>query len=190
MSNRPSALDTAKIGLVALRLAARLGWAQVTLDAVARQAKISTTALREAFRSPASLAPAIAAFIDREAFAAAGKSVATPHDALFDLLMARFDVLQQHRAAILSMAEAARHDRGLSCALARATLEGSYRLIDAAALTQPPRPVLAAGLSAVYGWAFFVWRQDESRDMGKTMAALDRGLRWSEKALAFFSPKG
>ena len=121
---------------------------------------------------------------------AAGKVTGTPHDVLFDLLMSRFDVLQKHRKAILSMAEAARQDRGLSCALGRATLSGLYRLIDAAQLDSPSRPVLAAGLGAVYGWAFFVWRRDDSRDMAKTMAAIDRALRLSGKAVSLVQRRG
>jgi len=183
MTKHEASLDNAKISHAALRLAAAQGWSAVTLEAVAKAAKMPVAEIKQYFRSSADLALVIAETIDREAFAGAGTVSETPHDRLFDLLMARFDVLQKHRKAILSMAEAARYDQSLSCALARATLAGIYRLIEAAKLEVPSRPVLAAGLMAVYGWAFFVWRRDESRDMAKTMAAVDRALRWSGKAV-------
>lgn len=176
--------ENARIAAAALRLAAAKGWPQVTLDAVAKAARIPVAKLRQRFSASHQFAPIIAEAIDREAFAAAGKTTGTPHDVLFDLLMARFDILQKHRKAIVSMADTARHDRSLSCALTRATIDGIYRLIETSHLTAPPRPVLALGLIPIYGWAFWVWRQDTSRDMGKTMAALDRGLKWAGKAAA------
>ena len=177
-----------KIANAALNLAAAKGWKSVTLDAVAKSAKLSAATVKEHASLPHHLIPLIAEMIDREAFKQ--KTTGAPHDVLFDLLMARFDILQKHRKAILSMAEAARHDRVLSCALIRATTDGAYRLIAAAALKHaPPRPALAAGLTAIYGWAFFVWRKDESRDMAKTMAALDRALRLSGKIYDLVIPR-
>ncbi len=129
----------------------------------------------------------LAAEIDRIAFAQ--KFTGSPHDRLFDILMARFDVMQKHRTVIINMAKAARHDRALTLALGRATIDGTYRIIDTAKISNPPRPVLAAGITAIYGWAFFAWQRDTSRDMAKTMAALDRGLRLASKALELLKPR-
>jgi AcrR family transcriptional regulator len=182
--------ENAKIAAVALRVAASQGWESVTLDKIAKAAHISVATLKARFKSTTNLVPVLAEEIDREAFASTGTAGAV-HDRLFDLLMARFDVLQKHRQAIQSMAKAARHDRALSLALSRATLDGVYRLIEAAQIKDktPSRPVMAVGLAAIYGWAFCVWMRDNSRDMAKTMAALDRGLRWSGKAVAFLTPR-
>ena len=183
---RSSASDNARISAAALHLASG-GWKTVTLEAVARKAKTPLSTLNKRFASVSGLVPVIAEEVDREAFTLAGKTKGAPQDALFDLLMARFDILQKNRKAILGMSEAARQDRELSCALARATLDGAYRLIDAANLSALPRPLAAAGLAAVYGWAFCAWRKDESRDMAKTMAALDRALRVAGKAATLFT---
>ncbi len=182
MTKSKAQTENAKICASALRLAAAQGWENVTLDAVAKGAKISSTIIKKRFAAPHELVAVIVEEISREALAVAGKPSGTAHDILFDLLMVRFDVLQKNRNAILSIAEAARRDVALSRALTRAVLNGLYSVIDVAALNTPPRPVLAAGLSAVYGWAFLAWRRDESRDMAKTMAALDRGLRLAGKA--------
>jgi AcrR family transcriptional regulator len=173
--------DNAKIASAALLLATR-GWANVTLDAVARKTKIPLGTLKKRFVSSVNLVPVIAEEIDRTCFAITGKPTGAPHDVLFDLLMARFDLLQKHRLAILAMSEAARRDKKLACALGKATLDSIYRLIAAARLDAPPRPILAAGLVVIYGWTFCAWRGDKSRDMAKTMATLDRALRWAGKA--------
>jgi AcrR family transcriptional regulator len=180
-----SASENARISAAALRVAGAVGWGKLTLEAVAANAKLSPTLLKKRFARPQNLVAVIAEEIDREAFAAAGKVSGAPHDALFDLLMARFDLLQIHRKAILSMAEAARRDPVLARMLACATLDGVYRLIDATAIPHPPRPALAAGIGAVYGYGFLVWRKDASRDMAKTMAAVDRTLRYAGKAAGF-----
>lgn len=177
-------IQDAKIVAAALRVAGAAGWDKTTVDAVANAAKLTPALLKKRFAAPVDLVPLIAEQIDREAFAAAGKSTGTPHDILFDLLMARFDALQKNRKAVLSMEMSARQDRKLAGALACATLDGIYRLIDAAKFDTPLRPILASGLGMVYGFAFFAWRRDDSRDLAKTMAALDRALRWAGKAAA------
>ena len=180
---------TPKLALQPCTSPQREGGKSVTLALVAKQAKIPPDRLKKHFKAVPDLIPLIAEEIDRMALASMGKATGVAHDVLFDLLMARFDILQKNRKAILSIAQAAHRDRSLSCALARATFDGSYRLIDAARLDKPPRPILAAGLSAIYSWAFYVWRKDESRDMGKTMAALDRTLRVAGKAAELLKPK-
>jgi ubiquinone biosynthesis protein COQ9 len=185
MVKKHTSID-AQIAAATLRLADK-GWDKVTLDAVAKAAKIKPAEFKKRFASSAKLAPVIADEIDREAFTGF-KPDGKPHDVLFDLLMARFDVMQKHRKAVLYMAEAARTDRALSCALAAATLDGVYRIIESAKLTKPTRPVLALGLAGVYGWGFFNWQRDNSKDMAKTMAALDRALRLTDKAAEIFKP--
>jgi len=182
---KSSAAENAEISAAALRCAALSGWEKVTLEMVAKAAKMPVAALKRKFAAPVELVPVIAEQIDREAFSAAGEMSGTAHDVLFDLLMARFDLMQKNRKAILSIGDAARRNRILARALICANLDGVYRVIDQAKLAAPPRPILAIGIAAIYGTAFFAWRKDESRDMAKTMAALDRALRWAEQAMRF-----
>ncbi|MDR3425786.1 MAG: hypothetical protein P4M13_12070 [Alphaproteobacteria bacterium] len=186
MTKNAHSSENVKICAAALRLAAAKGWEQATLDAIAKGAKLSLAKLKQRFVALPDIAALIVAEITREALAAA-KPAGSAHDVLFDLLMSRFEIMQKNRKAILSIADAARRDVKLSRALARASLQSAYALIDAAKIPAPPRPLLALGLSAVHGWAFLVWRRDDSRDMAKTMAALDRGLRLAGKAAGICS---
>lgn len=176
--------DNAKIAAAVLRLAATKGWTNVTVEAVAVEAKTPLAQLKQSFAAPADLVPLVVEEITRQALIASAKPAGQPHDILFDLLMARFDALQKNRKAILSITAAARHDRILSRALACAALAGISATVEAANIDTPPRPVLIAGLSAVYTWAFLAWRRDESRDMSKTMVALDKALRLAGKTLS------
>ncbi len=181
MPTKAASFNHTKIAVAALRLASTKSWAHVTLDDIAKAAKVPAAAFKNRFTMTAHLIPIIAAEIDREAFAGQ-KFSGAPHDILFDIFMARFDVMQKHRNAIEGIADAARQDRALSWALASATMDGAYLIIDRAKFKKPARPMLALGLFCVYSWAFFAWRRDTSRDMAKTMAALDRALRLAGKA--------
>ncbi|MDE2029778.1 MAG: TetR family transcriptional regulator [Alphaproteobacteria bacterium] len=178
--------EDARLCAAALRLAAAQGWERITLDKVAKAAKLPVAKIKARFKTANGLVPVIAAEIDREAFAV--KTSGGAHDRLFDLLMARFDILQKHRKAVASIESTARRDRALACILSRAAMDGAYRLIEAGKLDGAlPRPVVAVGLIAVSGWAFAAWRTDKSRDMAKTMAALDRALRWADRGVAFLT---
>jgi AcrR family transcriptional regulator len=183
MRKTKTSTDDARIVAAALSIVGGSGWEALTIAAIAKTAKIPAAALQSRFAKPNDLVALIAAEIDREAFASLDSAHGTAHDRLFDLLMARFDILQKHRSAILSMAKAARRDPALSRALASATIEGTYRMIEKSELTLPPRPALALGIGAIYAYAFVVWRKDDSRDMARTMAAVDRALRWADKAM-------
>ncbi len=171
----------ASIAKAALSIAAQKGWPAVTCDAIAKQAKIPAAAFRKRFSAPHDVVPVIVEELAREASVKTKKQAGSEQDVLFDLLMARFDIMQKHKKAVLSIADAALGDAVLAKAFIRATFES----MNAAIETPFFRPALAAGLGAVYAYAFFVWSRDETRDMAKTMAALDRGLRLVGKASEF-----
>jgi len=173
----------ARIYSIVLRLAASKGWGGVTLQAVAKEVKIPLATFRKRFASENEIIPLIIEEITHQARKDAGRIKGSRRDVLFEYLMARFDILQQHRKAIASIADAARHDHALACVLARAVMESMAQIADVAKLNVP-RAIAAAGLSVIYGFTFLAWRKDKSRDMAKTMAALDKGLRLSEKAAA------
>jgi AcrR family transcriptional regulator len=181
--------ENAKICAAVLRLVAAKGWKNVTLEAVAKAAKASSASFKKSFATKNDLIPVIIEEIDCKVLATAGNPSNKPHDVLFDLLMARFDHLQANRGAILSIADASRRDPALSRTLACTLWASAQRLAAATKITAPPLPILAAGLGAVHGWAFLAWRRDESRDMAKTMAALDRALKLAGKAVGLFKPR-
>lgn len=177
MSKKNFQDENAKLAAAVLRLAAAKGWARVTPEAALREAKVKRRTLTKK-----ELAAVIVAQILRQALARACAFSGSPHDVLFDLMMARFDVLQENRKGVLAVASAARRDKELALSLARAVLKSMASMASAArqAGVGVPKPLLTAGLSALYGYAFWVWRRDESRDMAATMAAVDRIIQKAE----------
>jgi ubiquinone biosynthesis protein COQ9 len=101
----------------------------------------------------------------------------TPRERLFDIVMARFDALQQHRAGVLSLLAALRTDPGTSLLLYGATLRSMKWLLDGAGI--PATGIVGGlrvhGLLALWLYALRAWEGDESADLSATMAAVDRG---------------
>lgn len=104
-------------------------------------------------------------------------------DRLFDLIMHRFEAMEPHRAAVLSMEAgvdrdpvllAAAHQRHVRCAKWILALAG----LQADGMTGQAR---AQGLGVIIGQAKAAWRGDDAGDFAKTMASLDKNLRRAEE---------
>jgi hypothetical protein len=109
-----------------------------------------------------------------------GQSV---RDRLFELIMRRFEAMEPHRAAVLSMEQgndrdptlmASAHQRHVRCARWVLALAG----LEADGMTGQAR---AQGLGVIIGQARAAWRGDDAGDFAKTMASLDRNLRRAEE---------
>ncbi|MBI1272599.1 MAG: TetR family transcriptional regulator [Alphaproteobacteria bacterium] len=178
-----------------LALAARHGWAALTMAQIARAAKTSTAKLKQRFPGKADLLRAIIGHFDT--MMCKGKAEGdTMRDRLFDILMRRFELMQPHRTGITRIMDEAREDPSLLCTIApalrgtvlaalRAAGEGGNGTIKGKLGSETK----AAGLGMVCLYAGFAWHNDTSRDLAKTMAALDRGLGYAEAGMKFLARK-
>ncbi len=173
--------SSTKIVEAVLFLAASKGWEGITLEAIARRAKLSIHTVRQDFDSPAALVPLILDVLDREAFAQADIT-GSPKERLFELHMARLERFQKNRAGVIALFNAARRDKALACRLTRATGTSVKRLTTLARLDTLPTPVLFVGLAGLHVWILRVWMRDDTSDLRQSMAALDRALRWGKEA--------
>jgi ubiquinone biosynthesis protein COQ9 len=103
-------------------------------------------------------------------------------DRLFDLLMRRFDVLQAHRAGVISVLRALPTDPASALLLACASKRSMRWMLQAAGVTATGvrGELQVRGLLAVWLWAVRAWEHDESHDLSHTMAAVDNGLQRAE----------
>ena len=176
----------ARLCEVVLRLAASQGWQKVTLEQIARAAKISAEQIEKRFTDPNAILPLIVDELSTQALKAVGKPdrKASPHDRLFEILMARFDILQMQRKALLSIAAAARRDPRMALSLAPAQIRAMQQVLDFAGLapTGACSKLTPLALWALFLATFRTWTSDETPDMSRTMAALDRYLRYADRA--------
>ncbi len=179
---KPSLRDRAV--KAALGLAARDGWRHVTLQAVAAESDIPLADLHDHFEDRFDLLAAYGRMIDRKVLEIAANSDETlsPRDRLFDLLMERFDVLNDDRAGVVAVLK----DMKFDPATALLTLPHLGRsmgwMLEAARIdTSGCRGALKIlGLTAVYLETLKHWMTDGSEDMSVTMAALDKILGRAE----------
>lgn len=175
--------------LAALHVAAKKPWLEVTLDQVARAGKATLATTQEAFPNMAAIPPAIVAYIDAQTVANAGgfDGESPPRDRLFEILMARFDIMQSHRQGLLAIAEACRQSPALGLAVLRQQWMAMRTMLRIAELE--PDAAHTAGLLALYHHVLRGWMRDSSADMAKTMATLDRALTRAETIIATLSKR-
>ena len=171
----------------ALTLAAEQRWKEISLNHIARAAKLPLSEVYGAFPSKTAILAGFSRQIDVDVLAAldADAAEASVRERLFDVLMKRFDALNPHRQAIANILRD-------SCADPIAAFSGlaplcqsmAWMLEGAGIGTQGPLGLVRIkGLSMIYLSALAVWLRDESPDMAKTMACLDKRLRQAENCI-------
>jgi len=178
-----SSADTDKILDAALDVAGERGWFALTLREVAQRAGLSPADLERRYRTKQALLGGIADRFDRQAVSSVDPDVENPglpaRERLFDALMTRFELLQEHRDGYVALLKAARRDPCLA-------LGGLPRLLSAMGDVLHLCGLGARGpvgclrrkvLAALYLSVLRVWMKDRSEDLGPTMAALDSRLR-------------
>ena len=171
-----SQLDQVLIAAVFSQAALR-GWGDVNIADAARDAGLPIGRVRARFPGRGAVLLRFGVMADQAALSA-GSSEPSPRERLFDMVMSRFDALQQHRAGILQLLQALRTDPATSFLLYGATLRSMKWLLDGASI--PSTGIVGGlrvhGLLALWLYALRAWERDESADLSATMAAVDRGL--------------
>ena len=163
--------------------AALTGWRGISIADAARAADLPLDRAR--VRCPGLLAVLMrfGLLADQAALAQAGSVEMPSRDRMFDMLMARFDVFQHHRAGMLALLRHLPADPGLALPLSAATGRSMAWLLEAAGISAAGLNgrLRVAGLVGVWLYTLRAWRDDESADLAATMAALDKALDQAEK---------
>lgn len=182
----------ARIIDAAMACIARDGWRRFSLAQVAAETDLPLSDILIPFPTKHAVINAFQDRIDERMLATAGDLMSAGDDSadirdrLFDLLMERFDALSPYRAAMAEIAKDALCDPASLRFVPRMARTMS-RVLEAAGIgtSGSVRLLQTKGLALVYADAFRIWLRDDSADLAKTMAALDRGLRRAEKAMKF-----
>ena len=172
-----------RILAAALDLAAERPWRDISLADIAEKAEIPLVDLKASFDSKAEMLVAFSGLVDDEMLRRAPRRAPdqSTRDALFEVIMSRFDALGPYRAALKSIAGSGFAD----IAHLRAVMNAQHWMLAAAGVNAegPAGVARAAGLATVYASVFRTWLDDEDPGFARTMAALDRRLRRGESAL-------
>ena len=169
----------------ALSLAAEQGWQHVSLNDIARKSGLALQEIFEHFEDRFDILAVYGRRIDHQVMqdAALEDPDLSPRDKLFDLTMARFDVLNQNRDGVIAILRSFRRDpKQAVISLPHLGRSMSWMLEAAGISTAGIRgAVKIAGLKVIYCKTLWTWMKDDSPDMAKTMAALDKNLGRAEQ---------
>ena len=168
-----------------LKMVAAGGWRDLSYADIAKDAGLSLAAAYEAYPSKGAILTGIGRDIDARLFASLEDDPldGSPKDRLFDLLMRRFDALNDHREAYAALAwELPRTPVEAGC-LALQLRRSLANMLEAAGLSASGLrgAFRIEGLGALYACALRVWLKDETADLSKTMAELDKRLGQVER---------
>ena len=160
------------------------GWRQVGMEAVAARAGMG---LGDVLLDVPNKACLLVKFIDqideRTIRPVKASSEESARDRLFEILMRHFDAMNERREAAKAVITGVARDPA-SAFIGLCRLKKSFVLMLEAAGVNTSGPcgcVRVAGLKAVSAAALRAWMSDETKDLSKTMAALDRALDRAEK---------
>ncbi len=168
----------------ALTLASERGWRTVSLRDIAARAELPLVEAYESFPSKTAILLRLIDATDRAALSQGAATAAdSPRDRLFDLLMRRFDALQSRREGTVAILRDLPSDpAALLCLSARLARSMAW-MLEAAGISSAgcAGRVKVKGLALVYLDALRAWMKDDSPDLARTMAAVDKGLRRAER---------
>ena len=167
----------------ALGLAGERDWQRVTLADIAERAGGTLVAIKAHFGAKGDILAAFSAIVDDEMLRRAPRRVDTQaaRDALFEVIMSRFDVLEPYKGALRSIAGSGLPEPQQIGHLM--TAQGW--MLEAAGIGAGgiDGGVRRAGLATVYASVFRTWLNDEDPGLARTMAALDRRLRRGQRTI-------
>jgi AcrR family transcriptional regulator len=166
-----------------MRLAAERPWDDVLMKDIAEAAAIDLAALRREFPSKTAILSAFSRAVDDAVLSSAPKFTGSENarDRIFDVVMARLDVLVPYKEALKNIAAA----RPFDMELVRRTMASQAWMLHAAGVRTDG--VLGTsrvtGLASVYASVMQTWLEDDDPGSARTMAALDRRLKRGEQSM-------
>jgi len=170
----------------AMRLAAERAWRDIPLAEIASAAGLGLIELYRLFPSKVAILNALARQVDATVLAAPVDAEDRPRDRIFDVLMRRFDAVLPYRPALKRIAQDLRRLQLDALPAGLALPRSMGWMLEAAGISADGwRGALRTRiLGLAYLAAFRVFLDDDSADLTRTMAALDRALRRAEPLLA------
>lgn len=164
-------------------------WRFVSLFDIAQKADISVAELFDVVEDKSDILAAYGRRVDRRVLEAMGQPDAdlNMRERLFDILMERFDILNEDRLALQSILNSFRLDPK-QAVISLPHLCKSMAWMGEAAGIRTDRltgAVKLAALTGLYLKTLKVWMHDESEDMAEVMAALDKDLGRIERVASY-----
>ncbi len=168
----------------ALSLAANKPWGSVTFDDIMHEAELSKEQGQEYFDDKSDILAAYGRKIDVRMLEGISSNAAdmSHREQIFDIIMERFDIVNENRDSILSILNSFKGDPKEALLSLPHLGRSITRVLEAANIPTDGMMgcLRVTGLTGVYLYVLKAWKDDDSADMAKTMAALDKALDKAE----------
>jgi AcrR family transcriptional regulator len=170
----------------AMRLAAERSWSEIPLAEIAAAAEVGVGTVYRLFPSKLAILHGLARQVDAAVLAVPVDGADRPRDRLFDVLMRRFEALAPCRPALNRIAQDMHRLQLDALPAVFALCYSMGWMLEASGIASSGwRGMLRTRLLGLaYLIAFRAFLDDDSADLARTMAALDRALRRIEPLLA------
>ena len=170
----------------ALNLAADKNWSDVSLQDIAKLLSSDIEIITALFPNKNDIIAAYARQIDlrlHDEFEGQGDNSESPRDRLFDIMMERFDILNENRAAVISVINSITLNPRDALDSLSFTCRSTTTMATLAGMDVNgwKGALVITGLSGLYIKTLRDWVADDSEDMAATMASLDKGLGYLDK---------
>ena len=176
-------IDIAKKTLLLLT---KKSWEEISLDEVLRKIKNQNKEIK----SKTDLLKNINSYVDynlKNEVSSIEKS--DPKDMLFEVIMARFDVLQRHRNSFLKLFKSFKFEPQKFLFMLPPFLESMFLISSLAKIKIQglQGSIKIKGIFIIYIATCFNWAKDDTQSLEKTMTSLDKYLNQSSKILKFIN---
>ncbi|MDD3287542.1 MAG: hypothetical protein PHX43_00855 [Alphaproteobacteria bacterium] len=172
-----------KLCAAAVKLASQKAWEEITISQIAKTAKVPLKQAAELYSETEEILPSLMEATDKRVKKTVGirDKNESAHDRLFEIFMARFDDLQKNRKSAISISNACRKDPRLARIMLKSQWNSMREILLMAGIDDDgsKKILQVCSLVVVYNLTIYRWLNDETEDMAKTMAALDRGLKFN-----------
>ncbi len=171
----------------ALELMAERGWQRVSLADIALRARLPLPEIYDHFPSKTAILEAWFDRLDHAMLVGEIEPDTGLRDRLFDVVMRRLDAMKPHKDAVRrSLQQGGGDPIGTLCG-ARRTMRSLALMLEAAGISSTGLGGLLRieGMGAVYAYTLRAWLNDDTADLSRTMAALDKALRRAEGIASF-----
>ncbi|MFP4098366.1 MAG: TetR family transcriptional regulator [Alphaproteobacteria bacterium] len=175
-----------RIALASLTLAEARGWEQVALHDIALACGLSLRALHDVIDCKDDILVLFGRMVDRrmlEQAQSGGEDEGSVRERIFDRLMDRYEILNDYRPGLVAVARSLKYDPKQALVLMPRLCRSMSWVLESVGIgtSSVSGALKVAGLTGVYIKGLKVWMEDESPDLSKTMATLDKALKRSEE---------
>nr|WP_298682035.1 TetR family transcriptional regulator [uncultured Dongia sp.] len=189
----PSGDPAARLRAALLHLIATQGWRDLSLAAIAAEAGLDMAAAHDIYPTKAAILLGLARETDNDILRSLKDDPLEggAKDRLFDLVMRRFDHLQQARDAYLTLLHELPQTPFEAACLSRQVRRSMALMLETAGISASGLKGLVRlqGLMAIYFAGLHAWRRDDSEDLAKTMAEIDKRLGQAVKITEMFAAR-